>query len=51
MSDDQDGCEWVSVPACPGSPGPKAVKSAVCVCVSACTDGPIHRHRLIGESG
>jgi len=29
MSDDQDGCEWVSfllVPAYPGSPGPTAIK-------------------------
>jgi len=38
MSDDQDGCEWVSVslvPAYPGCPRPKAVKR-VCVCVRAC---------------
>ena len=35
MSDDQDGCEWVSfllVPAYPGSPGLTAVKR-LCVCV------------------
>ena len=34
MSDDQDGCEWVSVSSGashPGSPGPKAVKR---LCVS-----------------
>jgi len=37
MSDDQDGCEWVSVtsvPAYPGSLRPKAIKRlCVCVCV------------------
>ena len=35
MSDDQDGCEWVSVSSgtsLPGFPGPKAVKR-LCVCV------------------
>ena len=35
MSNDQDGCEWVSfllVPAYPGSPGSTAVKR-LCVCV------------------
>jgi len=39
MSDDQDGCEWVSfllVPAYPGSPGPMAIKR-LCVCVCVCT--------------
>ena len=43
MSDDQDGCEWVSdcvfllVPAYLGRPGPKAVKQlSVCVCVCVC---------------
>jgi len=38
MSDDQDGCEWVSfllVPAYPGSPGPMAIKR-LCVCVCVC---------------
>jgi len=37
MSDDLDGCEWVSfllVPAYPGSPGSTAVKQlCVCVCI------------------
>jgi len=41
MSDDQDGCEWVSfllVPAYPGSPGLTAVKR-LCVCVvCVCTE-------------
>ena len=35
MSDDQNGCEWVSVSSgtgLPGCPGPKAVKR-LCVCV------------------
>ena len=39
MSDDQDGCEWVSfllVPAYPGSPGPMAIKR-LCVCVCTIT--------------
>jgi len=38
MSDDQDGCKWVSfllVPAHPGSPGSTAVKW-MCVCVCVC---------------
>jgi len=37
MSDDQDGCEWVSVSsgtAYPGSPGPMAIKR-LCACVRA----------------
>jgi len=37
MSDDQDGCDWVSVSSgtgLPGCPGLKAVKRlCVCVCV------------------
>ena len=40
MSDDHDGCEWVSVssvPAYPGCPGPKAVKW-LCVCIGAFSD-------------
>ena len=44
MSDDQDGCEWVSVSSgtgLPGCPGPKAVKRLCVVCViincSLCT--------------
>ena len=44
MSDDQDGCEWVSVSfgtGLPGFPGPKAVKRlcvrvGVCVCMYVC---------------
>jgi len=40
MSDDQDGCKWVSfllVPAYPGSPGPTAVERlCVCVCLCVC---------------
>ena len=38
MSDDQDGCEWVSVPSGTGIPGlsqTKAVKR-LCVCVCVC---------------
>ena len=31
MSDDQDGCEWVSVSSGTGLPGPTAVKQ-LCVC-------------------
>ena len=31
-SDDQDGCEWVSVSSGTGLPGPKAIKR-LCVCV------------------
>ena len=34
MSDDQDGCEWVSVSSGTGLPGPRAVKR-LCVCVTA----------------
>ena len=40
MSDDQDGCEWVSfllVPAYPGSPRPAAIKR-LCVCVVSIPD-------------
>jgi len=36
MSDDQDGCEWVSfllVPAHPGCPRQKPLNGCVCVCV------------------
>jgi len=34
MSDDQDGCEWVSVSSGTGLPGPKGVKRlCVCACV------------------
>jgi len=43
MSNDQDGCEWVTVflvLAYPGSPGPKTVKRlCVCVCYKAVKTG------------
>ena len=51
MSDDQDGCEWVSfllVPAHPGCPGQKPLNGCVCVCV--CSGTQFHlRHKVILE--
>jgi len=54
MSDDQDGCEWVSVSSGTGLPGlswTKAVKRLcvcvrVCVCVRACM-GPCSYERTL----
>ena len=39
MSDDQDGCQWVSVSSGTGSPGcsrTKGRETVVCVCVCVC---------------
>jgi len=54
MSDDQDGCEWVSVSSCtslyPGSPGSTAVKRlCVCVCVCACVRARVCVYLNYGE--
>ena len=36
MSDDQVGCEWVSVSSGTGLPGLSRTKASVCVCVCVC---------------
>ena len=49
MSDDQDGCEWVSVSSGTGLPGSTAVKR-LCVCVCAYCDDSACRSEALFSS-